>query len=663
MKFPRFIYTILTIGTFAALISSAHGQEKRLETIVVIGKQQNPIFTDLAGSVDVLSQDELAYEHVDDTLELFNKAPGVYLSRYNQGIINTDIAIRGFAGDGVTPHAKLLIDGIPANLHNGYNELDQLLPLNIASIAVFKGTSDPRYGLYNIAGNYNVATRQDEALEIETTIGSFNTREVQSYAGFSNDSFTHNYSAGYRISEGYRDHTDLDKYALAGSWQWQFSDTTTFRVIARYAGYEGDSPGYLTKAQASANPEQSTDFANQDGGDKETRHLSTHWSQMISDDLQWQFKAYAQTFERERWVRFSEAGSLQDRFDDQTQWGLISTLSWTLSDRWELDWGLDYESQDNLEQRFGTVGQTRVRDTSNVIRNFEYDFITYGSYLNLSHELSDTLRWNVALRVDQLDGDFTNRAASDDRDIFDFGTIVQPKFNIVYAHSDTVNLFANAGRSFQHPFGSSAYTAGDKNARDVSINDGWEAGAQWSPSAALTLRLSYWQQKASDEFVVVDGTPQNVGETKRSGFDVASNGTLSDAWSYWGSFTVIDSKIVKASDTETAFEGNQLRSIPDYTGSFGLNYQVTPKLITRVHIDTQGEYYVNEANLGGKFGDYTILSATADYDTGWGNIKLQLNNLTDQSYEYVYDFSADGTSTIHSPGDGMNGSASVSWKL
>jgi iron complex outermembrane receptor protein len=75
----------------------------------------------LAGSVDVITRDELEYEHVIDTLEFYAKTPGVVLSRYNQGIINTDISIRGFAGDGTTPHAKLLVDGIPSNIHNGHN--------------------------------------------------------------------------------------------------------------------------------------------------------------------------------------------------------------------------------------------------------------------------------------------------------------------------------------------------------------------------------------------------------------------------------------------------------------------------------------------------------------------------------------------------------------
>ena len=99
---------------------------------------------------------------------------------------------------------------------------------------------------------------------------------------------------------------------------------------------------------------------------------------------------------------------------------------------------------------------------------------------------------------------------------------------------------------------------------------------------------------------------------------------------------------------------------PDLTASVGLNYQVTPKFVTRLHVDAQGDYYINEANVGGRYGDYTVLSASADYDAGWGVIKLQLNNITDEYYEYAFDFGNDASFTIHSPGDGFNGNVSVS---
>ncbi|CAM2011641.1 TonB-dependent receptor [Acanthopleuribacter pedis] len=658
---PSFSHTLIRFCLAGLFAAACLGQETELETIVVIGNKETTTDAGRVGSVDVVGQEEITSERVDDTLELFNKVPGVYLSRYNQGLINTDVAIRGFAGDGSSPHAKLLIDGIPVNLHNGYNELDQLFPLNIESIAVFKGTSDPRYGLFNTAGNYEALTRQDDARELEVSAGSFNTGEVQGYLGLTHGALKQNYAFGYRTSDGYRDHTDLEKTAVSGSWTWALDDTASLRILARHGRYDGDAPGYLDRETARANPRSSAVFANQDGGDKATNHLSVHWSKAPRKEVLWSLKAYGQTFERERWVRFSEAGSLQNRYDDQTHFGMRATLNWALNERVTLDWGFDHERQDNVEQRFGTVGQERVRDANRVIRDFQYDFNATGMYLKLSHEPNARLRWNLALRADQLDGDFSNQNSGEGRDMYDFGTIVQPKLNLVYAATEQVNLFVNMGRGFQHPFGSSAYTAGDRGARDVSLNDGYELGGQWRQGQQFTLRLSHWNQTATDEFVVVDGTARNVGETERNGFDLALNGRLSRAVSFWGSYTTIDSEIVKTSDADAAFEGNELRSIPDYTASLGFQVRAGESLNMRLHLDAQGDYQVNEANLGGSYGGFTLLNASADYAAGWGTIKLHLHNITDEYYEYVYDFSMDGGATIHSPGDGFSGGLSLAF--
>lgn len=632
----------------------------RAETVMVIGKKVALDDTELAGSVDVISQEEIAYEHVNDTFELLSKIPGAYVARFNQGIINTDVAIRGFASDGSTPHAKLLIDGIPSNLHNGYGELDQLFPLGIGSITVFKGTSDPRYGLFNIAGNYSINSRSDSEKQLEATLGSYDAKEAQVYWGEKNGKLTHNYFAGYRESEGYRERTNLEKYAVSGRWQWQHNDDTGFTAIARSSAYEGDSAGYLNQQQAASGPTQSASFAQQDGGNKNAQHLSLHLGHKFSEGLTLAAKAYGQDFERERWVRFSEGGNLQHRSDDQKQLGLVSTLSWQIAPQWALDWGVDAEQQEVIEQRFGTVSDdSSQRNLNNPLLDYRYEFNHYGTYLQLLHTPSDLLQWNAAIRADRLQGDFTDLAdGSSARDMHDFGTIVQPKLNITLTPIDELALFANYGRSFQHPYSGAAY--GD---RDVSINDGAEVGLSLDVLSDLNMRLSYWGQHAKDEYVLVDGIQQNVGETERYGFDVAVNWSITEQLYLWGNYATVNSKIITPNDADASNRGNSLRSIPSFTAAAGLNYNISNAWTARLHMDAQGDYYVNEANTGGTFGDYTLLHLSAEYQQAQCYVKLQVNNLLDEYYEYVFDFSADGSNTIHSPGNGTHASMTLGFYL
>lgn len=101
------------------------------DIIEVTANKNSATEAQLVGSVDILSRDQIKNEHVDVTMDLLKKIPGVYFSRFNQGIISTDIAIRGFNAEGSMPHTKLLIDGVPSNLHVGLSEIlissDQVL--------------------------------------------------------------------------------------------------------------------------------------------------------------------------------------------------------------------------------------------------------------------------------------------------------------------------------------------------------------------------------------------------------------------------------------------------------------------------------------------------------------------------------------------------------
>lgn len=654
------------------LCSTARGNEPDfLDPLVVIGTKISDFSPysagRLAGAYDAITREYLIYEQPDDTLELFSKLPGVTISRFNQGIVNTDISIRGFAGDGTSPHAKLLIDGIPSNLHNGYNELDQMFPMAMEGIEIFKGTGDVRYGLYNIAGNYNVASRTDIARELQLTYGSFDAREIQGYWGLKTGNLTQNYFFGYRNANGYRDHSNVEKHTISGRWNYEFDQETHLTFIARNSQYEGDSPGYLTRQQSRDTPRSSASYANQDGGEKNVDHYSLHFDKSFLDDsVQLDVKAYHQTFERDRWVRFSQAGSLGNRYDDQTMQGVITTLGWTLNEKWKIESGLDYEHQDVLEQRYGSIGQQRVRGA--IARNNDHSLEILGGYLTVENSPFEWLRWNAGVRLDQLDGDFKSTTAAGvvtDRDIFDFGTIVQPKSNIFITHNENFVTFANVGRSFQHPFGADLYTTGNTSARDVSINDGWEIGEKWQPTDAISLRLSYWQQRAKDEFVNIDGTNQNVGETKREGIDFVADWKATETLTFWGNYSHNLSEISKPASALATTAGNNLRGVPDYVYSVGATYKITEDLSARIHIDGQGSYYLNEQNAGGKFGGYTLVNAGVDYEKSWGRISLQVNNLLDRQYEYAFDLSAagDASDTIHSPGDGVNASLSYTYSF
>lgn len=624
-----------------------------LDSVVVLGKKEQVTTTDkgLAGSVDVITREELEYEHVTDTLELFSKTPGVVLSRYSQGIVNTEVSIRGFSGDGETPNAKVLVDGIPSNLFSGLSELDYLFPTNIQSAQVFKGTSDATTGLFATAGNYKVETRKDVGKQLQFGYGSFQTREMQGYYGEKQGDFTQNYAIGYRKGNGFRDHTVNEKIALSGRWQMDF-EQSSLALSAKYGKYNSpEAPGYMSKQQARDDRRGVAPNALNDSGEKEFKHLSLHYDYFFNNDVDLSLKTYWQNFDRERSVRFIGSPGVENRQEDQTSTGLIAKLNWKINPQWSFETGYDIEHQE--------VSEFRQRLTT-IRRDAKYDFTAQGIYAKFENTPLDWLRWNMAYRVDRLSSDpknrFVNNGTTLVTTLLDDQTIVQPKFNVFANLSEQQTLFSNAGRSFQTPTGTDLNTRGGTVPVDVAINDGWEIGLKSAWHTDLNTRFSYWQQKADDEFINIDGTRRLLGATRRQGVDASFDYKLNDAFSFWGNVSRVYAKIEESNAQNPEFRGNNIRSIPSYTASLGLQFVPNADWIARIHIDSQGDYYINESNRGGKYGGYTLTNANIDYKTSWGRVSLLANNIFDRYYEYVFDFNSNGSAggVNFAPGAGRN---------
>lgn len=628
------------------------------DVIEVHGQSNGAKDVQLVGSVDVVNRDQLQNEHVNITVDLFTKIPGVYFSRFNQGVVSTDVAMRGFNGEGSMPHTKLLIDGIPSNLHVGLGEMDALFPMEVESIEVVKGNQDARYGLHNLAGNINMTSRRDDAKEVEFLAGSFDTYEAQGYFGDVNNGFSQHYFIGVRDTKGYRDHSALEKHTFSGKWFYQPSNNTELGVIARYFDYEADAPGYLTEQEAHRDSTQSADYAQNDSGDKQTRHLSMHLDHAFDPVWQLSVKSYIQQFDRHRYLQYTASSAQQERLEKDRQYGAVATLSATFSPTWLLSMGLDYQAQDNSNERFVTVKKVRQKQ----FRNWDFDYNNYGGFTQLQYR-GERLLISGGLRFDGFSGDLFDGISEQYKTINDEGITLQPKFNVLYEMTDRLNLFANYGVSFQAPTGSKAYINEQSSGFDFSKNYGFETGAKWQLFDWLNTRLSVWQQDAKDELTPkTDGSGgfENIGETKRKGWDLALSADINTQWSGFASYTRQEAKLVEPGEAKIAQKGNWLLGVPEFTATAGIIYRPVNKLKVSLFGHFQGDYYVSNVIQDKQYGDYKLVDLAFDYDLGWGNAGLRINNLFDSYSDYVY---LVGDETIHSPTDGRAINFSVSYRF
>ncbi len=91
--------------------------------------------------------------------------------------------------------------------------------------------------------------------------------------------------------------------------------------------------------------------------------------------------------------------------------------------------------------------------------------------------------------------------------------------------------------------------------------------------------------------------------------------------------------------------------------SAGLDYNLSGQWVLSASLRAQSSYELTTSNDRGRYGKYLLLDAQARYIINTQmEVSLQLQNLTDDAYEYVW---WDGSQTLHSPGEGRAVTAAV----
>ncbi|MGE8503752.1 MAG: TonB-dependent receptor [Pseudomonas sp.] len=633
-----------------------------LGTVTVTGEEKGPLSSyNVLSSVDYVGSDVLEKQPVQYSWELFNRVPGVMLTQFNQGTTSGKLSFRGFNGEGEVNAVKLLIDGIPSNTNDGNMPfIDMVFPLDIEDIEVVRGTNDPRYGLHNIAGNASINTRigGDEG-KLRLRSGSFDTQELQLVKGIETGNWSQNYFVAYQKSGGYRDHADAERQSFAGKWFYTADAGWRAGLIARH--YEGEAleSGYLSHADAHDHRRQSYASNATDKGERSMDQLSLHLDTDVAENLAWSSKAYYNHFKDRRWVRYWRTVGQQERFNDEDQYGAISSLTWRpvvsgLHD-FALEGGADIQRQEVVSERYATVSRVRTAQT----RDQVFDLTTTGVYVQAVIAPWESLKLIPAYRVDRIEGDYRNDLTGERASANDYGSIRQPKFSLVYSPWKEASFYANWGRTFQVGVGSGAYKlAGQADDLKPSINEGWETGIKFSPVAWLDGRVAYWEQHATDEVQRklndAVGDSENVGETLRRGYDVQLNLYPSDLARIWLSYSRQFSEILEPSPNLPASKGKEMDHVPHHLYALGADYQASAKLKLSAWVNGQSDYYLERTNTTGEYGRYTLLNLGAEYRVSETvSVDVQMKNVTNRYYEYVwYDSTAGVAQSLHAPGDG-----------
>ncbi len=675
----------LTLATLLA--SNAHGADSGEATLtlgaVTVSAAPGPLpIQTLLTSVDILGGDKVADKNVGNSWELLGQMPGVQLTETRMGTESGKATFRAFNGEGYINGIKVLIDGVPSNVNSGNQRfIDMIFPLDIEYIEVVRGTNDHRYGLHNIGGNINIGTRQGgNYTDARLSYGSYDTREAQFAVGRESDGFAQNYFVAKQDTDGHRDHARSEKYSLGGKWFYTTAgNRLRLGLSARLYEHTAQEPGYLTAAELAANRRQSPSRNANDGGDRDMQQISADIDWQIRPDLMLSNKLYHNRYVEDRRITFTSyaVGNAprQRRQWDETHSGLLSTLTWRAGQMLTLDGGINLERQDNeyRRYRYSFSDPTDFSATPARVQNDDrHTFNNVGAYVQAIIRPVDRLKIVPVFRADRFSGNTQLNTSGVSAPLQDYGWINQPKLSMVYSVSPGAHLYANWGKTFQILTGSRepAYLTAGQTAYKPSINTGKEIGIKVQPAPGTEARLAVWQQDATDEVANMPstGTTIGLGETRRKGIDLQLSSRLNESWTVWASHAIQDAKVVRAyTSGGVPLAGREVFSTPRFVTNLGAEYRASADWRLGLQGRAQGDYYIDELNAKGKHGGFAVLDASLRYAlTPKASIDLQVRNLTDRKYEYVwYDnfFWGGNDQPMFSPAPGRSAYLSLNLKM
>lgn len=676
---------ILSVSLLCALAANAaHAQSSgattSMGTVEVRSNRGQLTANEVLTSVDVLGAEDIEDKNVSQIWELLGLMPGMQLTETRQGAESGKVSFRAFNGEGYLNAIKTLIDGIPSNVNSGNQRfIDMLFPLEIDYIEVVRGTNDPRYGLHNIGGNINFGTRQGgEYTDVRLNYGSFNTRGAQVAVGREYGDFSQNYFAGVLASDGYRDHDASEKYAIGGKWFYgSLEDGMRIGLTARAYHHEAEEPGFMTAEELRADRKGSDLRNRNDGDDRDMQQAALHLDLGLANGLVLGSKLYYNRYEDDRRVTFSDLPTgnapRQRRLWNEKQAGLLATLTWTASDMLTLEGGVNYEQQDNhyRRERFNYSDPTDFNGVPARIQNDDdHTFDNWGAYVQAVYRPLDALKIVPAYRVDRFDGT-TRLLGSMRAPLQDYGTIGQPKLSVVYALTPRTNVYANWGRTFQVLTGATApaYMTPGQPAMQPSTNTGVETGIKFSPLDGVQTRVAVWQQDAENEVsnMPATGTTVVLGKTRRRGMDIQFDAHLGERWTVWASHAYQEAKIARDErPAALTLAGREVIATPRYISNLGVDFRATDALGFGLQGRAQGDYYLEERNVAGKFGGFAVLDLSANYQINPRlSLDMQIKNATGREYVYAwYDsFFWEQAQPMFSPSTGRALFVGVTWKL
>ena len=605
--------------------------------------------------------------HLTSPLDILNLVPGVEIGAYHQGGVADAFSLRGFSGAGHEGQAAIEVDGVSLNEgegnHDGYADMNLIIPLNISKVDVYKGPSSALFGRFGTAGTLAFATRKGgEYQDLSIKGGSFETVDAQIALGkpfkMGKKALKTNFAAQLYKTDGYKENSEFFKGNLNGRLAYELTKNTDIALNLKAYSGKWDATGYIPTEQFLDRNRRNKQALNaeNDGGSKNFASERIDINHSFNNNLRLLVFGYAVQQNSQRYMKFGyEPGGQTESYVSRYLYGTGANLNGKNNiGSVEVNWLGGFEI-------FSELTDARKWDTSNRVRqdlneDRSYEIQSYSFFGQAELDINPYFRPTIGLRFDTYDGNLELHDPNNPSENKPLNNLshFSPKVGFRSTLFDGFDFKANVSNGFSLPNGAIRY---DRDA-DLDPSEVWqyEAGIEYNYKSLLNLNLTGFilnTSKEVSETVPGSGLFINSGKTQRRGLELGFRAQPVKRLNLNGSLAFVKTEIKVNEDK--SLEGNELNSVPRSVANVSLDYTFESGFGARVNLRDVGKYATGLENFyyykGYSRADAKLFYNFAGVYSYKGQFFIEVNNIFNENYSnYVFDNGG--------PSDGQSYSAS-----
>ncbi len=557
-------------------------------------------------------------------------------------------------------NVKVYYDGIPFTDPSGNTYLNALGFYSIGSMEIIKGPAGSMYGA-GTGGVLLVEPLMEKGVDVSVIGGSYGLMNVQGAIGFGDSSMAHRISFQQLKSDGYRDHSSMDRKVF----QWGMKSRMgkgRLSTQVLYTDLYYQTPGGLTASEYAANPRQARPatmvFPSAQLAKAAIRSRNAFAGIGYEQELARDWSVYGSLYGAYSSIENPTFRNYETRLEPHAG-GRFAVKYHRDYGHMKVNWNTGAELQNgmfNIRVSRNVAGQEGATQTNDDVGAWQY-FV----FSQLSMEFNKG--WNVEAGASWNRSGISIKRVSVDpvtKQERKFDNQVAPRIAVNKKLTQDQSIFVSASKGFSPPTAAEVLPSTGEINTLLEAENGWSLEAGYKASllrGKLSIQLSAFRMRlnntialrrdagGADYFVNAGKTIQQGIELQTSYMPVRKEYGLVRELTIWGSYAYHDLKFKDYIKDTVALEGKRLPGIPPHQLSAGLETRLSKGFYANVNYQYSDNIFLNDQNTV-RAGSFHVLSARAGWRWTLSRLRFDLftavENITDTRYSAGNDLNAAG---------------------